>query len=418
MALNIPLPKVVADVDDSPLPIGMKGVNALEKGRLTNKFLPLDTAIKAQNSLAYTGKMGGIGTFLRGIAQLPVKERQAYLADPTNRANYMQMLETYRQAGGESGGGNSILTPDYVRSFGIGGEGGGGGLNPMSQRPAQAPTTNPIVNTSEQAPGNEEYDSSYDSAQEEKLPEEPNQGQQPKQGQPSQETEQAAPEPNLLPTVKPLTPQERSNLSAQMRTNNDAVGQIMKGRADASIALESWLQKARPQIAKMMKDAVKYNGIYGRSKNWMEKFKKDQPEEYANYIALKNSIIPLLANGVRFVEHMGVSHEAQMEANQLVAQVGKLDVSPQTALKTFNKTIRSLYDLSEGVLNAAEPAYPGARRKLANVPHLKGDYIPQTSIGNDEWIVYNPSGKAIGIGTTEQSDKLLKDHKGYYRKKQ
>jgi hypothetical protein len=43
----------------------------------------------------------------------------------------------------------------------------------------------------------------------------------------------------------------------------------------------------------------------------------------------------------------------------------------------------------------------------------------QTSpkLGKDEWIVYSPQGKPVGIGTTENTNRLLKDHKGYYRKK-
>ena len=372
-----------------------ENVNAMTEGRnITNKFVPLDKAIKAQNALAYGGKQGGIATFLRGISQLPVAERQIYLADPENRKNYMNMLEQYRQGNNSSSGGN-ILTPELLSQFGIGGgqpeknqpnsmldmiTGGRdqGGSNPMQQSPTM---------------GNEPQGLGVGS---------------PQQGSPSQNVEQDVP---VSPNVRP---DQRQLYSAQLLANNHMVGSQLKSRADSAIAFDKTLNLLRPKIQKVITDAVKFNGIYGKGKGWLDKFKKDQPEEYSNFISARDSLLPLLGNGVRFVENMGQSAEAQKEANNLITSLQQIDVSPGTALKVFNNSMSYLDDVTQGVLDSAEPLHQGVRRKLAGVPHRNGDYI---KIPSDNYGIVDSDGNVVAHGNDGQTSKFLKDHKGYSRRK-
>jgi len=371
-----------------------ENVNAMVEARnIANKFVPLDKAIKAQNALAYGGKQGGIATFLRGISQLPVAERQIYLSDPENRKNYMNMLEQYRQGNNSSSGGN-ILTPELLSQFGLGG-GQSGQNNPnsllnMGSGGGEQGNSNPMQQPPEM--GNQDQDF----------------GSPPEQQAPSQNVEQDIP---VSPKVKP---EKRQLYSAQLLANNHMAGGQLKARADSAIAFEKTMHLLQPQIQKVLSDAAKYSGTYGRGKGWLDKFKQDQPEEYANFISARDSLIPLIANGVRFVENMGQSAEAQREANNLVIPLQQLDVAPKTALKVFNNSMKYLDNVTQGVLDSAEPLHPGVRRKLAGVPQRNGDYIQMPS---EKYGIVDSEGNVVAHGDDSQTSKFLKDHKGYSRRK-
>lgn len=376
----------------------MGKLNELEKSRLENRFKPLETAIKAQNALAYSGKQGGINTFLKSFAQLPVDERQAYLSNPGNRANYMKMLEDYRLGiNSPTGGSTNVLSPEYVKDQLGGGENLiTSAINAVRNLTSGNNANNAPVNQMNNSPipQGQEFGENNRATDEEvaEIAQNGNGSDKPTPTNPIQNTNDKekyiAPNGEEIGTITPdselygvpLSEKKRDLLTSQLRTNNKGIAKDLQNRADNGIAFESYLQEARPKIARMMADAAKYQGVYGRGKGWLDALKANQPEEYANYIAYKNSIIPILANGVRFLEKMGISHEAQEEAAKLVTELDQLALTPETSMKVFNKTIESLYDLSEGVLKAAEPAHPGVRRQLAGVKHFQGDYvaIPQS----------------------------------------
>lgn len=365
MAFNLPL----ETTSSATIPNRMKVLEDLIKQRTENKFIPLDKAIKTQNAMAYSGKTGSIGQFLRGISELPVAERQAYLSDPANRRNYMQMLEDFRK-GTAGGGSNSILTPEFINQQFSGGGGilapilkaafgGGQGQNAMNEEPSQGPGMNAM-----NEPSGAEQNFPYELGEIVPSP----QGQRPAEPQ-SEEPIRDVP---VSPNVKVG---DRQLLSAQMLANNHMVGSQLKGRADNAIAFEKTMHNLRPQIQKVLSDAVKYSGIYGRGKGWLDKFKNNQPEEYANFITTRDSLIPLIGNGIAFIENMGQSHQAHEQARNLVIPLQQLDVAPDTAMKVFNNSMSYLDQVTQGVLDSAEPLHPGVRRRLAGVPQRSGDYI-------------------------------------------
>lgn len=174
---------------------------------------------------------------------------------------------------------------------------------------------------------------------------------------------------------KSVTQKEAPTLNSQLLLNNKMIGKQLQNRSEAALAFEKFLLDGRPEIAKIFSDAFKYNALYGRSKNWLEKFSINQPEEYANYLVAKNSVQQLIGNGIRFLEAMGVSAEAQREANKLTAILDDIGASPESAQKAFNKSMSLLSKVSDGVINSSEPAHKGVRRRLAGLPELKGNYI-------------------------------------------
>lgn len=392
---------------------------AQQKARIENKFAPLETAIKAQNALAYSGRSGGAGLFLRSFSQLPVAERQRYMANPANREFIMSMLDKHKLEMNNPQSAGSFLTPEYLHQFGIGqpqqeeqnpltklmnyfiGGNNQKPQNPMTQFPTQQ-SQNAVINPPQQPQVQnmpDEYGAVNQATPQEvtDIAQHGNEAQLPEQA-PIQTTPTPAQQENknIVPVTKELTPKERDTLNAQLATNNLNISTETKTRADATIAFEKFLQLHRKQIGKVFNDAFKYSQLYGRGKNWLDKFKRNQPEEYANYIKAKNSLVPLLANGLRRLEAMGMSHEAQEDArNQITAGINALDVSPDTAREVFNSHMKALADLSHGVMTAAEPQYPGVRFKLAGITPYTGNYIPmrikviykgqEGTIPEDQW---------------------------------
>src|SRR5690349_13864609 len=326
-----------------------------EKQRLENKFAPLDRGIKLQNALSYGNRMGNIGLFLRGISQMPAAERQAYLADPANRQNYLTMLEQFRGGINNPQASGNVLTPEFLQQFGLGAQ--------------QQTPSNPIAKlisyftgAQQNAMHPEALPANGMPFQQSAMPLALNQGQEfgesnqatpeevekiANQGNRSaeQSNKPAIEEASQQETTPQLTQNQRSTLNAQMRANNQNISSEMKTRADATIAFEKFLQLHRNEIGKVFNDAFKYSQIYGRAKNWLDKFKRNQPKEYANFIKAKNSLVPLMSNGLRRLEAMGISHEAQEDAkNQIAAAINSIDISPQTAREVFNSHMKALAD--------------------------------------------------------------------------
>lgn len=404
MALNLPNIAPAnpwSDVVDTKNYLTDKALNQ-QKQKLENKYIPLDKAIKAQNAMSYSNRMGNIGLFLRGISQMPVAERQAYLSDPANRQNYMTMLEQFKSGINNPNASGNILTPEYMKQFNfdqqdsgsanpfmkmmqyfMGQKGGNAMAQPPQQGQFQAPPQAPMQQGQGMMPQGmpQEFGAVNQASPQEvaNIAQFGNQAQAPgaapQQAQPEMEDEN-------IPVSPSISPQERATLNAQMRANNQNIGPQLKNRADAAIAFDKFLQLHKKEIQTVFKDAFKYSQLYGRGKNWLDKFKTNQPEEYANYIKAKNSLTPLMANGIRFLEAMGVSHDSQEDSKRQVASaLDALDISPETALKVFNSHMNALADVSEGVMQSAEPAYPGVRRKLAGVPYHKGDFIKPSPKG-------------------------------------
>jgi hypothetical protein len=388
MALPLPNP----DISPSDRArMTMSGLNALQKGRLENKYAPLEMAIKAQNSMAYNSRTGNIGLFFKALSQMPAAERQAYLADPENRAQYLEMVRQFKSGINNPFSSGNIITPELLRQAGF----NVGNQNPMANIAYQKPSEN--ENASPNAMNNIPNMGASNRASPELIEDIAQNGNDayrvpgtnkfkvgnetfeavPQEG--TAYTPEEAARINQVESEEPnnsLSQKERGNLNSQLLANNKSIGRTLQNRADAAIAFDKFLQLHRKEISESFKDAAYYNQLYGRGKNWLQKFQQDQPEKYANYINAKNSLTPLMGNGIRFLEAMGVSHEAQEDAkNQVSVAIDKLDVSPETAIKVFNKHMKALQDLSSGVLSTAEPVYPGARKKLSGLKDIKGDFI-------------------------------------------
>lgn len=382
---------------------------AQEKGRLENKYLPLNTAIKAQNALSYSNRMGNIGLFLRGIAQMPAAERQAYLADPNNRKNYLGMLDQFKSGINNPAASGNILTPEFMSQFGFG------------QQPQKY--DNPFLNLMDHVFGSKQDETQGQPSNVFQQPQQQNSfsgGQDfgavneatPKEIQnkinsynqqqsvPQQDDEEIPLSPTLsqneyydsmqqknkqliddqygpnIELSKPLSQAERDTLSSQMISNNQAAGKIQAQRADGAATMDKWLLDNRGKYIKAINDYVKYSSLYGKGKKFLDGLRADQPEAYANYKFVTESLNPSTGNQIKFMEHMGATNSQLDEAKNIGLSMDQALMSPDTLRKVINKNIDSLLALSKSVTNVAEPRFKGVRKRLYEIPTLKGDYIP------------------------------------------
>jgi hypothetical protein len=373
--MAISIPSIAAVEPGGDIANALKKLNEVTKGKIENKYAPLTTAIKAQNALSYNSRTGNLGMFLRSIAQMPVAERQAYLADPANRKNYMKMMEEFRSGINSPSSSGNILSPEFLSSFGF----GNAPSNPLSTANIPQGQSNNAF-SSQPAPQQSNAQQGGDSSYGSYVPPPSSGNLQPLDNVSSPEDATsnempAATEPSSS-QVRPLSAEERGVVASQQQSNAMTAGKVQSARADGAATMDKYLMDNQHMFSQAINDAIKYQGIYGRGKNWLDKFKQAQPEEYANYQFVKKSLLDNVGNQIRFMEHMGATDTQSAKAHDMIAALDKLDQSPETSRKVINKSIDSLMKLSSAIYDVAEPRYPGTHRKLFGIPELKGDYIP------------------------------------------
>lgn len=388
--MDLPLPSVIPDAQPGGTAFNvfqhiMNVSNALKKGQIENQLAPLESAVKAQNALSYGNRTGNIGLFLRGIAQMPAKERQAYLADPRNRSQYMNMLDQFKSSMNNPLSSGQIITPELLNRSGLGGNSNGNengnAMNSIPEAMNQSPSN--AFNDSNPMP---EQLSRNNNA----LNEDPNQtdyniasdNQQPsidimKAASMASTEPMASTDQDLIPAPK-ISQNDRALLNAQMRDNENQSGSVQSNRAKGAATLDRFLMDNRPEFKKVFSDAVKYSQFYGKGKKLLDGLKKNQPEEYANLIFFQKKLRNDVANQIKFQEKMGATNTQLEHAADMLGAVDDMFTSPDTAMRVMNKSISSMFKLSDAIYNVAETAHPGVYKKLFQIPTLKGDYIPQS----------------------------------------
>lgn len=405
--MALPLPSVLSNV--GPGGRFFTDYNAVtqanlenQKNALANQFSPLSEAIKAQNALSYGSRMGNLNQFFKAFAEMPVAERQAYLADQKQRAQYMDMIRQFQSGINNPQMNNNVLTPDFLKQFNFSGgqQPGFGGIlgaimNAIGNKQPQ-PANALLDQGAPQTPANAIYNPPA-MPEQQSVPVAPISNKQaidtankaagtPPQGNAANQPmatisddpyQNGYTDPKQSDVIfpQPIRNQdERGAYASQMMSNNQAIGKVQAARADGADTFDKFVIDNRPLITKQINDAFHYQGIYGRGKNWLDKLKHNQPQAYANYKAA-SAIIENLANQIKFMEHMASSNEQRESAREMVTALDQLDQSPETAARILNTNMRTLMQLSKTIRSVAEPRYPGARARLFNIGDLKGDYI-------------------------------------------
>lgn len=309
---------------------GPEKEQTINKLQNENKYAPLEMAIKAQNSLNYSSRTNDISNYLRSISEMPDAIRTNYLSQPENRSFYHNMIQQFQQGISNNDQNKNLISPELLQSSGFSNQ--------------QKQNMNKLEN----------------------IPQQMNQQQM--NNVPKQEYQFAE-------TSHQLSQPERSALTDQLSANNKIVGSIPMQRAQGAATMDKWLLDNRSDISKAMYNATRYSGLVGRGKKYLDYLKSEQPESYSDYLYLKDSIRPNLANQIKFMEHMGATNSQLGEAKNMLGAIDSISVKPDTAVNIMNKSIKSLFDLSDAIYKTAEPAHQGVYRKLYDIPKLNEAYI-------------------------------------------
>ena len=313
------------------------------KTQAETKYMPLDYAIRAQNALTSTNRFGNLGMYLRTIHEMPVAERTAYLADPSNRAQFDAIQNEFLRSSNQQNQ-NSLLNDKFMGQFGM-----------------QGGVPNQLNNT----PNNSDYGMAFD-----------------KNGNnvraTPEEIDNAVNRPiggaeNIPQESKPYTPTKLD--FSQMNANNKLLTAAIKNRRDNAVAMEKWLNKNRENYSRAFRAASKYAGIIGKGERGLDAVKARDPKAYEDLQWLNTSFIPHLSNQVKLMEKMGATDTQREELHGLAGALNKWQLDPEHALNLMNRQIGTIQDISNSVFEAAEPMHQGVTRRMYNMPEINGDYI-------------------------------------------
>jgi hypothetical protein len=150
-------------------------------------------------------------------------------------------------------------------------------------------------------------------------------------------------------------------------------------------------------------------------------FLGNAPQGYQDFQWALNTFRPELVNQIKMMEKMGATDEQRKEAHGLLSAIDSMSLDPKAAKNVFNQSIKSFSDLSDAVINAAEPYHKGVTRQLYNIPKLSGSYLDlsqqqatgsQLSRSSNMVQMISPSGK-VGYIPVDKIDEASK--KGFRR---
>ena len=172
-----------------------------------------------------------------------------------------------------------------------------------------------------------------------------------------------------------LTNEQRQQLGFQMVANKKTVGQVVTNRALGAVTFEKIIGDNQDRFAPAFENSAKYAGLLGAGKLTLDQFRKEHPQEYADYIWVTNDLIPNFGQNIRVMEGLA-STDKQREA---LAEMYKSALSwksdPKMAVKNINRTIDLFKSQAKAAMSTAQPVYPGVLEKLYGLKESNADYV-------------------------------------------
>jgi len=210
-------------------------------------------------------------------------------------------------------------------------------------------------------------------------------------------------------------------LNTQYDLNKRAVTTNTRMKAEGAIALEDWLienQAAHSEDINRYFD--KFASLPKEIKRKIEAGEEMagfSQKDYDLYKWAKNDFVTSIVNMIKKQEGLGATNEQREEMRNLLYAIEHADeLSPETAKKLFNRSVKMLYQQGKAAQSAAEPKVQGVYERIQKKKHgdypdyTKVDYLTPRDQGQKRVKVIGPNGKS---GTISEANLREALEKGY-----
>lgn len=327
-----------------------------QTGKLTEetKYTPLEMAIKAQNSARESSRFNGAYQLQKTLSEMSPADRASWISRNSDQFN--QMLSTISQAA------NTTPT-DYVGGVAKNFFPQQGGPNASSNASSNANSMLPQQLQQQQQPGDNQIAGKAFNPQ---VQQQLQQQQNPQNPMNLTGVTQAGPQ---------LSDAQALQFGMQDTANRKTASPEAVKRAESAITYEKWLSDNREKYSSAINSASKYPGWIGRGKNYLAQISTESPEDYQNLVWLKTSFIPSAINQIKRMEGLSSSNKQRAELRDTLGALDRFDLDPKAAMKAFQNQMKTTQDISNSVINTAEPRYKGVMRRQAGIPDMQGDYV-------------------------------------------
>lgn len=340
------------------------------------KYKGLESLISATNATRNSGRFGEMYNLSRALSQMPAATRDSWIAE--HQDEYTSMVNTLadKSMQAQENQGQGLLQQQMAKMFGSG--------TPNQQTQGGLAQTLPQNNGMPQTPPGMPLKGNFMEQMNQLLKGEATLG-EPENPLMNKQQQPLGQNPNTPFSNKPVD-KENAVLATKMSANNRNITAAMKNRVDSAITFDKWIEDNKEVYAPRIENALKYSGIKGRGKQYVDKFiKSESPESYQDLKWFRRSFVPNAINQVKMMERMGATDSQREEMQGMIDSVADLDLDPKSAKKIVNELFATMQDISRSVVAAGEPLYPGVRRKLAGLSEKsEGNYLDSKSSINEE----------------------------------
>lgn len=359
-------------------------------------YIPLDSFIKANDSLRANSRFGKNYEFIRSINAMDSGPRAAWIAQHQDEWNQrLSDLASDQSGSGSTSNNDSIaeailknellkISKNFNPNVSNSNISNANAITRANQdqnkydqthniaQPNVAPSGTPLPNT-----GNAPVTNNRSPIQEsiaKTLPVED----QPKSNDPDIQQAQNDLNKAKFSSTRSQTEQIRDMglINASLKNSSAA----NKSRVDGAKVTENFLKNLRtPENIKILKNVAKMSGQTGAASRKVQEYLPAalQSDAYKDYLYYEREIVPTFSNLIKQMEKLNGDQRQRAELNKMTNILYSPELGEKDAIKAFNRSIANLQDMSHSIFDSVEiPGAKGVFKRSYNLPDKYKEYIP------------------------------------------
>jgi hypothetical protein len=194
----------------------------------------------------------------------------------------------------------------------------------------------------------------------------------------------------------------------QLNANRRSVGSTMNDRANAAVAIESWLSSTRKEFTPRMNNALAYAGVKGRGKRYEEILLNENPDALSDYDWFTTTYVTELTNKIKLMDKMGATDQQKDELHAMLDDINNVAGNPERARMAINKTFGTIQTVADAIFVGAEPIYKGVYRRMYDIKPFQGDYLGGAPTAQGQTVQMSYKGQIYNVS----ADKVAKAKAG------